>query len=108
MILYKFIITDISDNEQNGFEVYIPAFRATIYGSDMEEVLEGVKATIEYSIEQYQEEGKTIPIPDRDLKYSGKFTLRVQPSLHEKLASLAASEKLSLNSYIEQKLGAVV
>lgn len=36
--------------------------------------------------------------------YSGKFVVRINPELHEKLADLATSQKRSLNAQVEWML----
>jgi predicted HicB family RNase H-like nuclease len=48
--------------------------------------------------------GETIPEPIAIKKYSGKFQVRIPPTLHRKLAIEAAEEKVSLNRYVSDKL----
>jgi predicted HicB family RNase H-like nuclease len=40
-----------------------------------------------------------------DKPYSGRFLLRVDPSLHRRLAELSADEGESLNNWIASRLG---
>ena len=45
------------------------------------------------------EDGREVPLPSTDKKYSGKFSLRIPPSLHERLVEQADAEDMSLNAY---------
>jgi len=45
------------------------------------------------------EDGREVPLPSTDKKYSGKFSLRIPPSLHERLVEQADAEGVSLNAY---------
>jgi antitoxin HicB len=53
------------------------------------------------------ERGAQIPEPLED-RYSGKFSLRIPPSLHRALAMRAIAEHTSLNQLVGQLLGAAI
>ena len=46
------------------------------------------------------EDGHDIPPPSRAVEYSGRLTLRLLPSIHERAALLAEHEGASLNRYL--------
>ncbi|MDO4241269.1 MAG: type II toxin-antitoxin system HicB family antitoxin [Microbacteriaceae bacterium] len=50
--------------------------------------------------------GEEIPEPLGVRSYSGRFNVRISPSLHRRLAITAKSEGVSLNALVNQKLAA--
>lgn len=50
-------------------------------------------------IETQLEDGVAIPLPSFDEDYSGKFVLRIEKSLHRRLARSAKRDGVSLNQY---------
>lgn len=56
-------------------------------------------------LESAAERGATVPAPMED-RYSGKFLVRVSPSLHRALAVRAIAERVSLNKLVLQLLSA--
>ena len=55
-------------------------------------------------IESKLENGFTIPMPQDENNYSGKFLLRLPKSLHKELALNAEHEGVSLNQYVLYRL----
>lgn len=56
-----------------------------------------------------KEEGRPFPTPERDDEvYSGRITLRMPPSLHARVAQIAAADRTSLNQYIVLMITAVI
>lgn len=47
-------IEDISDGKEKALKATLPEYKATVYGEDMNELMEGVKIFLEY----WEEEGK--------------------------------------------------
>lgn len=75
-------------------------------GSNQEEALHNLDEVAEDWIESELEQGHSIPMPEQNEKYSGKFLARVSPELHRDLAVNAERYGISLNQYVVQKLAA--
>jgi antitoxin HicB len=72
------------------------------YDEAYQNVIEAMEGWLEVAIER----GITIPEPEPEPKYSGRFTLRLPKSLHKKLAQDAKKENVSLNQYAIHLLSA--
>lgn len=108
-IEYDYIVHHISSGKSRGYKAYIPAFNSIVFGEDLSELEEGVAIAIQEEIKAKKSaKGKSasIPQPDSTQTYSGKFMVRIQPSLHEQLALNAKARGKSLNSYIQEKIAA--
>ena len=79
------------------------AFGARI-GSDEAKVYKELCETVEEWIELLHNDGAILPRPTADKKYSGKFVVRIEPSLHRRLALKALAAGESLNSYCVNRL----
>jgi len=66
--------------------------------------IEGLEALIADVIRDMAQAGEDAPIPISERAYSGKFNLRVGPTLHRQLSLEAAHEQLSLNQYVVRRL----
>ena len=69
-----------------------------------ESALKGIRKLVGEVLEDIQKEGETIPEPIACKKYSGKFLVRVPPSVHKKLVIQATEEGISLNRLVSSKL----
>lgn len=108
-IEYNFVVHNISEDGKPDYMAIIPAFNnAMVFGGDMKELEEGIIFMIETEIQDLKKAGKSIPPPDRKSKFSGKFIIRINPKLHEKLALESKVRQISLNRYIEQKLSSIL
>ncbi len=58
-------------------------------------ILDAMEGWLETAIEQ----GISIPEPETESQYSGRFTLRIPKSLHKRLVQNAQKENVSLNQY---------
>lgn len=67
--------------------------------------LEGITNLVKDIVLDMQANGEAIPEPIAEKTYSGKFQVRITPELHRKLAIEAAEENVSLNRYVNYKLG---
>ena len=102
---YDFLVHNISERDTRGYMAIIPAFNnAVVFGGTFDELEKGIIFMIETEIKDLKKSGKPIPPPDRKSKFSGKFIIRINPKLHEKLVLESKSREMSLNRYIEQKL----
>ena len=68
-------------------------------GQSVQELKEDFKNGVDDYLDQCKQTGKEPGKP-----YSGKFTLRIDPELHAKLAAYAKLSGKSLNQYAEQLL----
>ena len=69
-------------------------------GDTPEDAMEMLDEAIELWVEAELEDGHDIPPPSRAVEYSGRLTLRLLPSIHERAALLAEHEGASLNRYL--------
>ncbi len=69
-------------------------------GDTPEDAMEMLDEAIELWVEAELEDGHDIPPPSRAVEYSGRLTLRLLPSIHERAALLAQHERVSLNRYL--------
>lgn len=93
----------------NGFAarvVELPDCRAT--GATPEEAVRRMETMKTACIEHLLAEGKHVPVPLRTRNLSGKFQVRISPSLHEAIALRAELDGISLNSYVSAALWRVV
>jgi len=74
---------------------------------DQSEALHGICKLVAEVIEEMKETGEFIPEPLSTKSYSGKFQVRIAPSLHRNLAVKAAEENISLNRVVSAKLASV-
>ncbi|MBI5289161.1 MAG: toxin-antitoxin system HicB family antitoxin [Chloroflexi bacterium] len=89
---------------EGGYFVDFPDLPGAMTDSD---TIEGLPPMIEEVrtlwMETAYEHGRDIPLPtiwNYDEEYSGRFNLRLPPSLHQVLAEGAESEGVSLNQYV--------
>ena len=73
-------------------------------GETKEEVLANLREAMEGWIETKLANNYIVPEPIVNANYSGRFTLRLPKSLHQRLSNEAAKEGVSLNQYALYKL----
>ena len=69
-----------------------------------EKALSGIREIVGSCLEDMKKSNEAIPEPLAQKHYSGKFMVRVTPSLHRLLAIQASESGISLNRYINTKL----
>jgi predicted HicB family RNase H-like nuclease len=72
---------------------------ADFYGANPDELRLEFKKSLDVFLEVCREKGI-----DPRKQFSGKFNLRIPPSLHEKLAMAAQAQGISLNSLAQEAL----
>ena len=72
---------------------------ADFYGANPDELRLEFKKSLDVFLEVCREKGI-----DPGKQFSGKFNLRIPPSLHEKLAMAAQAQGISLNSLVQEAL----
>ncbi len=93
----------------NAFIATCPEFVGlSAFGDTEEEALREAKTALQMFIEDIQESGEPLPVPQTAHSYSGKLHLRIERSLHRQAAEMAEGESVSLNRYIEDALRAKV
>lgn len=102
---YKYMIIELSEDGDVGYEAIIPKFpNICIMADTPNEIHKFVIEDIAEMIEEYKKDGIPIPPPDffPNKKYSGKFVLRIEPDLHESIVYTAHSEGKTLNQFLNE------
>lgn len=74
----------------------------TFQGRSVEELKSAFRDSVDDYLEFCLESGE-----EPDKPYSGRFILRVDPSLHRKLSLLSSEDGVSLNSWVSTRLNEV-
>ena len=69
-----------------------------------QEALEGIRQVVAEVVADMEANEETVPEPIALRHYSGKFTVRIPPDLHRRLALEAAESGISLNRLASAKL----
>jgi predicted HicB family RNase H-like nuclease len=69
-----------------------------------QEALEGIRQVVADVVADMEANEETVPEPVALRYYSGKFTVRIPPDLHRRLALEAAESGISLNRLASAKL----
>lgn len=72
---------------------------------DREKAFRGIRDLVADTVKDMEENGEKIPEPLSVKEFSGKISLRIPPELHRMLVMNAAESGISLNRYINSKLG---
>ena len=75
-----------------------------VHGKDERKVFAELCAVIDEWIAQAEADGEALPAGMAGRTYSGKFNLRIDKRLHERLALEAARQGKSLNAYCTETL----
>ena len=69
-----------------------------------QEALEGIRQVVADVVADLEANDESVPEPIAIKHYSGKFTVRIPPDLHRRLALEAAESGISLNRLASAKL----
>ena len=69
-----------------------------------EDALKGIRQVVADVVADLKSNNDPVPEPLATRQYSGKFMIRIPPSLHRNLALEAAENKISLNRLASDKL----
>ena len=72
--------------------------------STPEKALGGIRRVVSSVVADMKASGEAIPDALADKKYSGRFVVRVPPSVHRTLATEAAEQGVSINRLVSAKL----
>jgi len=78
--------------------------RGGVHGDNETDVYRELCDVVAETLEVYKAEGKSLPQPTASRSYSGRFVLRVDKELHQRLAIRALQQGESLNSYCQKIL----
>lgn len=96
---YPINISPLSASDGGGFLAEFPDLPGCIAdGETIEEALKEASDALKSWISSAKKDGYPIPSPHSHKTFSGQFRLRVPKSLHAKLASIAKTEHVSLNT----------
>ena len=102
---YTSILEPVNDESGSYYVGRIMEFDGCMAdGDSKEEALQSLQDAMELWIETKLANGFEVPEPIGEAKTSGKFTLRVPKSLHQRLSIEAKREGVSLNQYALYKL----
>lgn len=109
MSRYKYKIVVNWSDEDDCYIANVPELQGCkTHGGTLEETMKNIQEVIEMFLEVLKEDGKPIPEPMAERKFSGKLVLRLNPEIHRDLAIMAKTEGKSLNKFIEKSLEGIV
>lgn len=79
-----------------------------VHGDHEESVYRELREAVEEWIRIHEEDGSPLPPATAGKRYSGKFMLRIDEELHEKLSLRALVEGVSLNHFCKKHLEKVI
>lgn len=97
------VVWSVEDQAFIGRVSEFPSLAA--HGNDLEEALREIRTAVQGVLEDLGESGDPIPTPFSKRKYSGRINVRMSEHLHRQLAVEADQERVSLNHWINAKLG---
>jgi antitoxin HicB len=97
----KYAISIKWSDEDNGFIATIPGIQGlSAFGITRKKALSELDIAAEAYFESFKKTGRPFPSEEKIIAYSGQLRLRMPKSLHAALASGAANDGVSLNTYI--------
>ncbi len=97
----KYAVSIKWSDEDNGFIASIPGLQGlSAFGNTNEEALSELKIAAEAYFHSLKKAGKTIPLENKVISFSGQIRLRMSKSLHAALSNEAEEEGVSLNTYM--------
>jgi len=106
MMTYKGYAGSVQfDNEAEIFHGEVTGLRdvVTFQGRTVDELKTAFRDSIDDYLEFCESRGE-----EPDKPFSGRFLLRVEPTLHRRLVELSNSEGKSLNNWVVSRLGDLV
>lgn len=102
-------IVEWSEEDQCYIGSAPPLIGACCHGNKEEVVYRELCQIVDEWVAVYKKDGLTLPEPliAPQKKFSGRFVLRIDPSLHKALAIQSLRAGKSLNAYLAEKLARV-
>ena len=102
---FKYRVIVFYSEEDEGYIAKVPELPGcSAFGEKPEEAMRELKVAAGLWIKAAKEMGREIPQPVDEKRYSGRFALRLPPSLQRELDFDAKEEGISLNQLITYKL----
>lgn len=101
---YKIVIIKLRDGDQEGFEFYVPAFKAHVFGDTIEEALEGYLGYFDDEVKLRKKEGIPMPKPDCLPDMIKQVPLRIPQRVYQNIAELAKKQGQSFNGFVSKLL----
>ena len=95
---YARVLIRDDDGRYSGEVLEFPAVSRP--GDTAEEAMSNLDEAIELWVGATLDQGEEIPPPLLDADFSGRITLRLLPSIHERASILAGREGVSLNRFL--------
>jgi predicted HicB family RNase H-like nuclease len=105
MQIPKYSLRVFWSEPDKAFIVTCPEFPGlSAFGSTQIAAVQQANIALQMFIEDVQESGEALPIPQTAHAHSGKFQLRIDKNLHRQATELADAAGISLNKYVEDAL----
>lgn len=101
---YKLVITDLSGGKKEAFEIYVPAFKAHIFGDTIAEALKGYMQFFDEEVELRKKKKIFMPKPDYKSDEIKQVPLRLSESVYQRISEKAKKEGKSFNSFVAKLL----
>lgn len=101
---YKLVITDLSGGKKEAFEIYVPAFRAHVFGDTIAEALEGYVGFFDDEVKLRKKKGIPMPKPDSKPDMIKQVPLRIPERTYRRIAEVAKKEGQSFNRFVANLL----
>jgi predicted HicB family RNase H-like nuclease len=79
-------------------------FIGGVHGDDQEDVFRELCVVVDETIALFESEGRPLPAPTANKRYSGKISLRIPPELHKQISIRAAQTGESVNKFVQHQL----
>lgn len=97
----KYAIELVWSEEDGGYIATVPELPGcSAFGETEEEALREVKVAQELWLVAARQEGREVPQPVAQRRYSGRFALRMPPELHRRLDLEARKQRVSMNQLL--------
>ncbi len=83
-------------------------FMGGVHGDEETAVFQELCGVVEETIALFEAEGKTLPAPTANKRYSGKISLRIPPELHRQVSIRAMQIGESVNKFVQHRLETAV
>ncbi|GEM_PF-2283952 len=105
---YKLVITDLSGGQEKAFEIYVPAFKAHIFGDTIAEALKGYMQYFDEEVEIRKKKKIAMPRPDYKSDEIKQVPLRLSEQIYQGISAKAKKQGQSFNSFVAHLLERVL
>ncbi len=104
---YKLILRDISEGEQVGFEVHVPALNAFCFGDGIQSALNSYYVYFEDELLRRNKEGIEMPKSDAKPQKLKQVPLRLPEDVYQQAVNTAKTRGLSFNAMVTGMLSGI-